>query len=753
MTIAKGSSTARRLAKAKAAQAAKRRERAEAERLARSNLAVQLEGTAWPDERPGDLPVAAPLSATERSHAFRARGREITIPRVRHRRVRERYRFDLLGFGLVYCVGEYDGMKKPLLKRPPSPRMQRFVAALQDKILHGGLKHVRWPRGKGKSTWVKIAILWASLYGHKSFMVVVEKVKGMAFVVVDEIWRRIYLSPRISADFPEFAVPMRDVELAPQRMRSQTYHGKLTRMRQDIVSFHYYRLPYLDGYPHTGAMIAWRGADQALRGINIDSVRPDFFFIDDPQTDVDAANQETVDKIEQNITGAVLGSGELSERISAVMASTPIEPDDVSERFADPKRHPEWETETETFVVSWGDKSLREAYIAMMEEADACPSHETLRKQQLREIANNFYIDHRAEIEAGAEMMDDGDFNPNTEVSAYQHALWLLHTMKPKKFYSEMQMKPTRTQGIYRLEPSIVAERINHIPHCVVPRCCDRGVLAFVDVNADAGLRWELGAFGTGRVVAVPAYGQYPAENVRLFPEGLPTAAIPNYLAPALRTVAKTIMSTPLRDEDGNPVSCQGVCFDGGWQTETVASVVRELNAALSVPFFAWSKGFAATGHGSYSRRHHEMAAKIERSKDNPLGIKAGEECHLWETMNGVFLAFNSDYWKEMSQTSFLAPPLSPSSSSFWGDKSFTHYRFAQEVCNEKLIGKEESLQYGTRWFWKKEHQNPNHYGDTHAGLLAYGAIRAFFDPISSVIAPGSILRIAKRRVKYVYAG
>ena len=70
----------------------------------------------------------------------------------RHRRVRERCRFDLLEFGLAYCVGEYDGMKKPILKRPPSPRMIRFVLKLQDKILHGGLKHVRWPRGKGNGT-------------------------------------------------------------------------------------------------------------------------------------------------------------------------------------------------------------------------------------------------------------------------------------------------------------------------------------------------------------------------------------------------------------------------------------------------------------------------------------------------------------------------------------------------------------------------------------------------------------------------
>ena len=734
----------KRLALARAAQKAARERRARAEAEEKAAVAYWLSGAT---RRVGDpLPGRSAVSSTERSHAFRARGREITIPRVRHRRVRESCRFDLLRFGLVYGTGEYDGMKKPLLKRPPSPRMQRFVAALQDKILHGGLKHVRWPRGKGKSTWVKIAILWASLYGHKSFMVVVEKVKGMAFVVVDEIWRRIYLSPRISADFPEFAVPMRDVEMAPQRMRVQTYLGAPTYMKQDISKFHYYKLPTMKGMPWTGAIIAYRGADQALRGINIDSVRPDFFFIDDPQTDEDAANPETVAKIEDNITGAVLGSGETSERISAVMASTPIEPDDVSERFADPKRHPEWEAETETFVVTWGDEKLRNDYITALERADACPKEEAERKAELQEAARKFYEEHRAEIEAGAAVMDDGDFDPASEASAYQHALWLLHTMKPKKFYSEMQMQPTRSQGIYKIDPQTVSKRVNGFPFGVVPPECSYGILAFVDVNDDAGLRWEVGTFGPGRRDATLSYGQYPPGRGGVIPPGVPTSAIPEYLAPALRKVADTILALRFFTPDGMPLPIDGICFDGGWQTETVATVCQEYRDK-GIPV-VWSKGFSSK---QYSRYLHEKAAKLENSKNNPSGLKAREECHLWETMNGVYLAFNADYFKEISQTSFLRDPLSPSSSSLWGESDLTHFRFAQEVCAEQLVAKEDSVRYGGIWTWKKDRGTMNHFGDTHAGLLAYGAIRDYFDPVVSVVSGELMKRIAsRRRTRYV---
>ena len=286
-----------RLAKAREAQAEKRRQRAEANSRALASLVRHMVGTT-------PLPTTPPqksLASTDRARRFRARGREIgRIPRCRHRRVRDKYRYDLLGFGLTYGMDAYEGMK-PLLKRRPSPRMERFVRALQDKILYGGLKHVRWPRGKGKTTWVKIAIIWAALYGHKRFMVVVEKTKGMAQVVVDEVWKRIHLSPRISADFPEFAVPMHDVMLSPQRMRVQTCNGKPTYMKQDVSRFHYYKLPTVEGYANTGAIIAYRGADQALRGINIDSARPDFYFIDDPQTEDDARNPATVARAERRL--------------------------------------------------------------------------------------------------------------------------------------------------------------------------------------------------------------------------------------------------------------------------------------------------------------------------------------------------------------------------------------------------------------------------------------------------------------------
>lgn len=52
------------------------------------------------------------------------------------------------------------------------------------------------------------------------------------------------------------------------------------------------------------------------------------------------------------------------------------------------------------------------------------------------------------------------------------------------------------------------------------------------------------------------------------------------------------------------------------------------------------------------------------------------------------------------------------------------------------------------------EKRGMNHFGDTHAGALAFGAIRGNFDGILTVVSAdiiGKVARHKKRRVKYVY--
>lgn len=740
VTAFRKTATLRRLRRAAEAQEAARKKRLDDEAASKAALENQLAGT----DRNWALHLKRPATALERQHKFRAASREIgEIPEVKNPLARWLCGESLLEFGLTYFMTEYneDGSVKVqrMLKRPPSKRMMGFILSLEVAIKYGGNRHVRWPRGKGKSTWIKIACVWSLVYGYRSFVVIVAATKPMAMEATDEIWLFMTEDDRFAEDFPEFAVPLRDVALTPQRMRSQTYRGVRTHVA-DNTRFSYKRFARLDGYAATGCIIAARGSDQAIRGLNIGSTRPDFVFIDDPQTDEDAKStgrDGRVEKIEDRIQGALMGLGDTNRILSAVMASTPIEPDDVSERFADPERHPEWITSTELFVAKFGPEELMREYLDALRD-DLRRGDEDLNSSRY------FYFMNRAALEEGVEMMDDQDFDSSREYSAYHHALYLMTTMKVKRFHSEMQMKPTRSQGVFKISASLVAERVTGYDFGVIPPECDQGALAFCDVNAVAGLRWGIMAFGKGRVTSLVAYGSYPPRGVRLFPEGTPEPAIPRFLAPAIRAVALTIKSTPLVDASGRTVKVRGICFDGGWQTETIATVCQELDGRDGYSV-CWSKGYASK---EYSYYHHEKAKSIK-------GLRSGEMCHTWATANGTYLAFNSDYWREMAQSSFLGSPLSESSCAFYGSDKSRHYDFASEVCGEELIAKDEHPKYGTIWQWKK--LGPNHYGDVVYGCMVYGAIRGNYDPVAKLATTEELKFVArenkKRRVRYVYEG
>ena len=679
----------KRLALAKLAKKAAAERRAAPEAEEKANLAHWLEGTAWPS-----FQEKLKANSTERSRAWRVHGRELgPIPPPRHPRLLESCRYDLLRFGTIFCTGEYEGMK-PLLKRPPSLRMQRFIKALQDKILHGGLKHVRWPRGKGKSTWVKIAIMWAALYGHKFFMVVVEKTKGMAQVVVEEIWKRIQTSPKLAADFPEFAIPMRDVALTPQRMRVQTYMGRPTYMRMDVSKFYYYKLPTIAGMPHTGAIIAYRGADQTLRGINIESARPDFFFIDDPQTDEDAKNPETVAKIEDNIQGAVLDSGELSERISAVMASTPIEPDDVSERFADPKRHPEWHTETEPLVVHWGNEDLRDEYLALL-AADHAHEDEALATSQ------KFYMEHRAEIEAGVVMMDDGDFDPETEVSAYQHALWLLDTMKHKRFYSEMQMETRRDESVVNITPKLILARIRkgavaaQIPEGTVMVC------VATDINPSYALTCAAVAFDPRRTGLCIDHWRHPCHLKATLSDTEFHAAIYNLLAAVEADFVERGYDIADRSFHWG-IDCSGA------QYKSVNQFVYERRRKRDTPLDL----YAMRGLDNKMFNPRVSTRKFKEVPGRNDTVLVLDSATGYEHIN-----FNKDTYEYTAHRAWLPAVGAPGGLSLYelrgGGSVETHEEFALQVCGEQLKWKPDDPERDRVAFkWNDRVYLRHDYGD-----------------------------------------
>ena len=69
----------------------------------------------------------------------------------------------------------------------------------------------------------------------------------------------------------------------------------------------------------------------------------------------------------------------------------------------------------------------------------------------------------------------------------------------------------------------------------------------------------------------------------------------------------------------------------------------------------------------------------------------------MTESTLGRYIAFNADYWREVSQKAWLGTPNGPGSLSLFDGAR--HVEFAEQICREKLLEKLPG-QYGTVWRW-----------------------------------------------------
>lgn len=628
--------------------------------------------------------ATAAKSEAERAAAWKERHANIgQPPPVEDPERRERCARDLALFGTTYCSDS--------LLHAPSSHMLRFVRAIEDALLNGGKVHVRFPRGKGKTTWIKIATLWALSYGHRRYVVIVAATAKKAQRLLKEIYRQIRFGEEYHADFPEVSHPFRALNNIPQRAKSQHIDGLKTAIE---IASDRLRFPTVTGSPSSGSVVAAFGVGGPVRGESEGAIRPDEVLIDDAQKRADTKSSRKTDDFEAFVTQDLYGLAGHNRQISVLMASTPVSADDGSSRFADSDRHPEMRTVEIPLIIS------PPAHPALWDEFARLYSQDLIVHAESPGApwaSREYYRNHRAEMDEGCEVIDPLDGDPASEDSAIHHAFVLRCQMGAEAFDAEYQMQLHRTEQLVALSPSYVASRLNGTARYRLP-IATRQCVAYCDVNAraDAGLRWGIMAIGRGNVAALIDYGRYPTTG-RLYPENATEAEINNAVARGLAVVTRHIASLPLT-RGGVRVNPVALCFDGGWRTAAVSAFVR----AFQAPFkLIHSKGF--------SWKHYQPNDRIARPANH---------CHLGEAGYGVFLAIHADYWREYAQRALLAEPLQYGSLSFFGADPKAHAKLAEEICSEELIDTGTTDAGKAMWVWRRRSPE-NHYGDVVSSLFA----------------------------------
>ncbi len=663
-------------------------------------------------EMPEAVEVERPerRSGADRVADYVSRRNEIgPLPAVADPERRERASASLVEFGLAYGLAD-DGWRG-MLAHKPSAGLIEYAKGLQDGIEHAGFLHIRLPRAGGKTTWAKLAIAWAMVTGRIRFGLIVGAKATLADSALSDIWRFFETSPKFAADWPDVAIPVRRLEGTPQKAAAQTLNGKRTQIKKTTGLI---QLAVVEGSPASGARLLSNGAGSAVRGLVEGSDRPDFVMLDDIQTRETASSSATTAKLAEWVHGDILGLGG-ARQLSVVMTSTPICPEDLSERFADPTREPAWRTITRPMVESW---PLRE---------DLWLHYCDLFKQDLSSAdggqqgksAAEFYLAHREEMEAGAKLFDPLNYDPRIEFSATQHAYNLIVRGGEDAFQAEYQLSPPRRATILELSPKQVAERVNGVPRFRMPPGTSTA-LAFIDVMASS-LHYVVSAFGPRQTGAVLDYGRHPGRD-RLVPVGVSGREQERLLANGLARLLDHLLGLPLTDSKGNPAQLTAIWLDHRWMRRIVVQIATlyRLRRGANV----WTcAGFDSVGYKDGAGRN-----VIARANNVDFREIDGDR----------FAAQNSDFWKETAQRCFLAQPLTPGSISLFGSNPNDHLDFGNQITAERLVEKASGAR-GELYRWTLRPGAENHWLDCMGGCLAAAAWYRLWDnadiPPSAVMA------------------
>ena len=581
---------------------------------------------------------------------------------------------------------------------PWSPDHETVLDKMEICVLQGEQFCEAMSRGSGKTTMTMGCAIWGALYGHREYTVVIGSEATNAQKITESIMIEIWKNDLLYEDFPEICHAVRHIDGIGQRASGQVHGGKQTHIKwnKDILV-----LPMIDGSAAAGAVIQPKGLSASIRGLNIKKadgsvLRPDFAILDDPQTDESARSVKQCDDREALIDKAVLGLAGPDIKIAAIMPCTIIEVDDLSGRYLDHKRHPEWQGECMKMVYEWPDEQdgLWADYAQIRRgERDGDDRQEWVK------LATEFYAENREAMDKGAKVAWNERMFP-TDLSALQHAENLLIDRGKAAFFSEYQNDPVEAKpSLYNLRAEHVAGSLNHIP---ILTAHDSAVFvsAFIDINPAYGLNWVIMWFQSDMTGGVLDYGKYPKrESDRLVPpDAIKTPMEDQLIFKGLDSLISTMNEKVIAFRKERAF-IDLLTIDCGHNMVTVFKYINARQAHFSnIKYMAASRGWGS-----------------RRFTPTRKTIMTGNNLYLTEWPDkGKVLVHNGDYWKMQTQKAFLIPVGAAGSISLYGDDPITHQRLSEHVTAAKLTEYIEGDTFNAyNWAMK-----PGQHDDLHDGII-----------------------------------
>jgi hypothetical protein len=658
----------------------------------------------------------------ERKRRTRSASRVVTIPPCAHPTLRAELEQDDCDW-LRWYFGDLFWYDFTLQQRA-------MIAAIRDAIRFGGDQALAASRGEGKTKIFERTLLKHILAGTVSFAVLCAATGPAAQDSLASIKDALETSDKLLADYPEVCVPIRALENTPNRAHYQVVKGKrhdngkafAATPSRFVWCGREVTLPRVPGSPSAGAVIATRGLDAAIRGLNKFNRRPDVVGIDDPDTEESVASDEQADKLEKRIDRGIAGLGGQQRSVARVMLTTLQRVRCVSAKFTDPKQKPTWKGRRFRFLLKQpAHPDLWEEYMSQrrsgMEETDS----EGNAIDPLGRRAHAYYLANLAPMNEGAEVANSNRFNAELAPDGSQMEVSAL-----ERYYNEVaRIGQEAVSTEYDNDPpdeaepeesGITAHRIQkqvsgHARKEIPPGCAM--LTMGLDVRKVA-LHWVVRAWDVDNARRLlKAYTiDYGVTEVYGTEVGT-DEGLDNALIRALHARRYAIESEPYCRSDGSVVPVQLTLVDAGWRTEAIYRFCAEAG-------LAWRPAMGFGKSAGCAQANFNAPATVSDTK------KPGDRWFLSRRPNGTWLVcMDSDHWKAWEHDRWMTSPDKPGSMALFGsepDRMDPHYRpdrlssdqkghfsYAKHITAEVEV--EEVVKGRLKRYWKSKNDN-NHYLD-----------------------------------------
>lgn len=553
-------------------------------------------------------------------------------------------------------------------------QQEAMIAAIGEAIAHGGDQAIAASRGEGKTVIARRLAIKYVLSGRVSFVVLFAATAADAGDSLQSIRGEIEDNDRLWEYYPEVCQPVRDLEGVAQKASSMLASGERHdnggEYVEEPIKFtwcgHEITMPNVPGSPSAGAIIATRGLDAAVRGLNKKGRRPDVAIIDDPDTEKTARSEDQAEKLEQRIDKAIAGLGGQQRGIARVMLTTLQNRNCVSYRYTDPAAKPTWKGKRFRFLLKPPDRAdLWQEYVDRVVTDIQKRGEDGEPLDPFTRDAHRFYLSNREAMEAGAVVANPHRFDPADlgdgtllEESALQRYYNMVARIGPDAVATEYDNDPPESGEAKDdgLTPHRIQHQVSGYPRRVVPPDCNRLTMG-VDVGKFL-LHWVVVAWRPDGTSYLIDYGTQDVRGTtRGTEEGMEQA-----ITSAIRALCSQKTDEPYARADGELVPLDMTLVDSGWglTTSAVYAATRDLGSDVAP---AKGEGDGATGDNGRGGGVYRPA------QNRTWDILPGDRWkrHTLRKDRVKLFLWDAGYWKDWGINRWLTPVDKPGCRFIWG--------------------------------------------------------------------------------------